>query len=71
VTGTNATAATDIRLYPRQPVPPKVSNLNVAKGATCANLAVVKLSDLGRVLLRNNAGSVHLIADLAGYFVNA
>ena len=38
------------------------------RGVTRANAAVVRTGDGGRVRLRNNSGSVHLIADLAGWF---
>jgi hypothetical protein len=41
----------------------------VIKGATRANLAIVKPGDDGRLRLRNEGGSLHLIADLAGYFI--
>lgn len=70
LTGTQGTATTDVRAYPT-PVGsdvPLVSNLNLRKGQTAAVLAVVPVGDGGRVRLRNSAGSVQLIADLAGYF---
>ena len=70
VTGTGPTAATDVRLYPtpsdgRVPV---VSNLNLKRGQTAANLVIVSVGEGGRVRLRNESGAVHLIADLAGYY---
>ncbi|HVE74530.1 MAG TPA: hypothetical protein VNA30_05500 [Mycobacteriales bacterium] len=71
VTATGPTAATDIRVYPTRSSNafPTVSNLNVVAGRTAANLVTVKVGDGGRVRLRNASGSVHLIADLSGYFV--
>jgi hypothetical protein len=72
VTATAATASTDVRVYPGGPgsfVPPNVSNLNVVRGVTRANFAVVKVGSDGRVLVRNNTGELHLLADVAGYFV--
>lgn len=70
VTGVGASAATDVRLYPASASSvPVVSNLNLARGGTRPNAAVVTLSDDGRVRIRNGAGSVHLLADLAGFFV--
>lgn len=73
VTGTGPTAATDVRLYPtpsdgRVPV---VSNLNLKRGQTAANLVIVSVGEGGRVRLRNESGQVHLIADLAGYYAPA
>ena len=71
LTATAATASTDIRAYPASAsAVPEVSNLNVARGATRANLAIVKVGGDG-VRIRNNGGNVHLIADLAGVFIPA
>ncbi|MDP9101460.1 MAG: hypothetical protein M3N21_04865 [Actinomycetota bacterium] len=71
VTGTGPTTGTDIRAYPTptfgNPLP-VVSNLNLQRGETRANLVTVTLGAGGRVRLRNNSGSVALIADLAGYY---
>jgi hypothetical protein len=73
VTATRSDASTDIRVYPTPTdptaAPPTVSNLNVVALVTAANLVTVKIGDGGRVRLRNGAGSVDLIADLSGYFV--
>lgn len=70
LTVTGASASTDVRAYPSTVSPaPVVSNLNVARGVTRANAAVVKTGSDGQVRLRNGNGSVHLIADLAGWFV--
>ncbi|MCU1589180.1 MAG: N-acetylmuramoyl-L-alanine amidase [Frankiales bacterium] len=74
VTATRGDASTDIRVYPTpaDPAapPPTVSNLNVVALTTAANLVTVKLGDAGRVRFRNGAGSIDLIADLSGYFVD-
>ena len=74
VTAVGPTAATDVRAYPTPaggaPVP-TVSNLNAPAGATVAGLVSVKVGDGGRVRLRNQAGSVHLVADLSGYTIPA
>jgi hypothetical protein len=72
VTATNVTSGTDVRAYPKPAnagAPPTVSNLNLTKGSTRANLAIVKPGDDGRVRVRNEGGSLHLIGDLAGYFL--
>ena len=70
LTATSVSASTDVRSYPTTAggTVPTVSTLNVTRGTTRANAAVVRTGDGGRVRLRNNSGSVHLIADLAGWF---
>lgn len=71
VTATGPTAATYIQAYPTPAAGsavPGVSNLNVLAGQTIANLATVRIGAGGRVRLRNAAGSVDLVADVAGYF---
>ncbi|MCW2735615.1 hypothetical protein [Nocardioides sp.] len=71
ITATSVSSSTDVRAYAKPATsgaPPTVSNLNLTKGATRANLAIVKPGDDGRVRLRNEGGSLQLIADLAGYF---
>jgi alpha-tubulin suppressor-like RCC1 family protein len=47
-----------------------VSNLNLAPGETRANLATVSVGADRVVDLYNHAGSVHLVADLAGYYTS-
>jgi WD40-like Beta Propeller Repeat len=72
ITATGVTSSTDVRAYPKPATtgaPPTVSNLNLTKGATRANLAIVKPGDDGRVRIRNEGGFLHLIGDLAGYFI--
>jgi Tol biopolymer transport system component len=72
VTATSVTAPTDVRAYPTPAsggAVPTVSNLNLTRGATRANLAIVKPGSDGRVRIRNEGGAVHLIGDLAGYFI--
>ena len=70
VTAVGATQSTDVRVYPEtgSGSVPTVSNLNVAGGQTRANLVTVAVGLNGRVRLRNQSGSVHLLADLAGYY---
>jgi hypothetical protein len=71
VTGVSPSEATDIRVYPTpvvlSPVP-VVSNLNLSRGITRANLVTVPVGNNGRVRLRNNSGTVGLLADLAGFY---
>jgi len=74
VTGVGATARTDLRAYPT-PVTygpaPSVSSLNLDPGSTRANLVTVAIGNLGKVRLRNTGGSVHVVADLAGWYAPA
>jgi hypothetical protein len=70
VTGTEPTAGTDVRVYPTEK-DGKVSgasNLNLAPRQTAPNLVTVAVGEGGKVRLWNSAGSVHLIADIAGYY---
>lgn len=73
VTATAATGTTVIRVFPT-PVSgtaaPTVSNLNVLRGVTVADLVVTKIGAAGQVRLRNDSGSVQLVVDLAGYYVD-
>ncbi|MEX2289790.1 MAG: hypothetical protein WD794_05620 [Mycobacteriales bacterium] len=70
VTATRASSATDVRVYPTpaDSFVPTVSNLNVVAGATVANLVTVKVGRNGSVRLRNEAGQLHLVGDLSGYY---
>ena len=70
ITGTSVSSSTDVRAFPATSAGlPTVSNLNLTRGATRANLAIVKAGSDGRIRIRNAAGELHLIADLAGYMV--
>lgn len=73
VTATGATGPTDVRAYPAPAsggAVPTVSSLNLAPGQTVANLVHVAVGSGGTVRLRNAAGSVHLLADLSGYYAD-
>lgn len=68
LTGVSATARTDLRAYPATATaPPLVSNLNLDRGSTAADLAVVKLGGAA-ARIRNNAGTVGVVVDAAGWF---
>jgi hypothetical protein len=56
-----------VDVYPSGESRPSTSNLNVTSSESVANLVMVKVTN-GRVLLFNNAGSVDLVADVAGWF---
>jgi len=69
VTATGATAETFVTVYPDGVGRPDASSLNVAQGATIANLVVAKVGANGKVRLYNHAGSLHLLADVTGFFI--
>lgn len=70
VTVTAAGAGGFITVFPSGGVQPTASNLNFTPGLTIPNLVTVKVSGDGRVTLANNsARGVHLIADVAGYYL--
>jgi uncharacterized protein (DUF1501 family) len=68
VTAVDATAPTFVTVWPGGTARPTTSNLNPSNAAAVPNLVVVRLGGANGVSFFNNAGSVHLIADLAGYF---
>jgi hypothetical protein len=68
LTGVSATSRTDLRVYPATATtPPGVSNLNLERGSTAADLAIVKLGG-AQARIRNNAGTVGVVVDAAGWF---
>ena len=72
VTVTQPTWDGSVVAYPPNTTPPLASNLNFVPGQTIPNLVIVKTGEGGIVLLKNNSiqGTVHLVADLAGYFLS-
>ncbi|WP_266628551.1 hypothetical protein [Streptomyces sp. NBC_00320] len=69
VTAVNPTEAGHVMVYPNGQPKPAVSNLNFSAGQIVPNLVTVSVVN-GKVDLRNNAGSVDLIADVTGYFTD-
>ncbi|MCE6996905.1 hypothetical protein LZG04_19165 [Saccharothrix sp. S26] len=70
VTGTSPTAYTYVTVWEGGAVDrPGVSTLNLVPGDTRANSVTTWVSLDQTVNLYNNAGSTHLIADVAGYYV--
>ncbi|MGW7465769.1 hypothetical protein ACWGJT_13945, partial [Streptomyces xantholiticus] len=65
---TTATATSYISVFPNGTTRTSASNLNVVAGQTAPNLVIVPVVN-GKVSFYNNAGSVNLIADVAGYYV--
>ncbi|MEH1124682.1 hypothetical protein [Micromonospora sp. CPCC 206061] len=68
VTVTGATNDSYLTVYPAGGQRPTASSLNYAKGWTGANLVTVPISADGVVTFYNHSGSVHVIADLVGYY---
>jgi len=54
--------------YPADGGRPLSSNLNFVAGQTRANLVTVRVGSDGKVALYNNAGQVHVVADVQGWF---
>ena len=71
VTATESTSGSYLTAWPDGSARPLASNLNWATGQTVPNLVVVKVGPNGVVNLYNNQGSVHLIADVAGWYGSA
>ncbi len=69
VTAVGPTAPTHVTVWPSGVGPPDASNLNADAGDTVPNMVMVPVGAEGKVSLRNNSGTVHLLADLAGCFV--
>ena len=68
VTAVAPTSATFVTVFPHGQARPLASNLNVVANDIRPNLVTVALGTGRAVDLYNNAGSVHLVADLAGYY---
>ncbi len=71
VTVDQTTGPSFLTVYPAGAAqPPTVSNLNwAAAKTTIPNLVVVKIGAAGQVSVFNQSGKVHVIADVAGYYV--
>lgn len=70
ITATEARSFGFITAYPAGTSRPNASNLNYVTGQTVPNLAVVKVTPDGRLMVANtSSGSVQVIADIAGYYV--
>lgn len=69
VTAVAPSAASFLTLYPADVAVPNASNLNfVAGGNPTPNKVDVKLSPTGTIGVYNAAGSVHVLADVVGYY---
>lgn len=68
VTATETSGGGYLTLWPAGSARPLASNLNYAAGQTVPNLVVVKVGDGGKVNLYNSSGSMHVVADVAGWY---
>jgi hypothetical protein len=69
LTVTGGTASTDyVTAFPTGTTRPTASSINFKKGWTGANLVTVRLGTNGEVSFYNNAGHVHLIVDVVGWY---
>ncbi len=71
VTATEPTAASYLTVYPAGVARPTASNLNFTPGWTGANFVTIAVGTGGIVDIYNNAGNVHVIADVVGYYAGA
>ncbi len=69
VTVVDATADTFLTVWPNGEGQPTTSSLNARPGQTVANLVISKLGADGKIRLRNESGTAHVLVDVAGYFV--
>jgi subtilisin family serine protease len=69
VTAVGPTGDGFVTMYPSDPRP-TASNLNLVPFVDTPNLATSSLDGSGRVKFYNAAATVHLVGDLAGYFVH-
>lgn len=71
VTALGAQANADVQLYaPGDRSERRTSNLNLRRGDTVANLAVVPVDAQGRVAVSVSQGSVEVVLDLVGYYAS-
>jgi hypothetical protein len=68
LTGVFPSAGTHVTAWPAGQVMPVASNLNLPAGDVRPNLATVKIGTADNISLYNNTGTMHLVADVVGYF---
>ena len=68
VTATEPDATSYITVWPAGQGRPDASSLNTVPGLTVPNLVIAKLGTGGKVDLFNAFGTVHLLADVVGWF---
>ncbi|MEZ5143192.1 MAG: carboxypeptidase regulatory-like domain-containing protein [Acidimicrobiales bacterium] len=68
VTVTGTTAESFLTVYPNGSPRPTASSLNWKAGVTIANAVTAKVGDGDTISVFNNTGTVHVIADAAGWY---
>lgn len=68
VTALGATAPTHLTVHSGSYARPAASNLNLVPGETVSNVVVVPMDDIDTIKVFNNAGTVHVIVDVQGYY---
>ncbi len=68
VTAVDATQPSYVTAWPAGGLRPGTSSLNVTVGDTVPGMVVVPVGSNGSVAIANDAGSVHLLVDVIGYF---
>ncbi|MFN8038906.1 MAG: hypothetical protein U0Q07_06815 [Acidimicrobiales bacterium] len=68
VTVTQPTAGSHLTVWPTGQDRPTASSLNFSAGQTVANAVTVKLGTGGSFSVFNNSGSVHVLADVVGWY---
>jgi hypothetical protein len=71
LTGTQASQNTYVTAFPTGSTQSTTSVLNLSPNVDIANTVTLALGTGGKITLYNNAGSVHLIADVTGYLLPA
>ncbi|MFD9164803.1 hypothetical protein ACFVZ8_22895, partial [Streptomyces sp. NPDC059558] len=69
VTATNPTAGSFVTAHPHGAARPTASNLNFTAGQTVPNQVTVPVGADGTVDLYNHTGTVDLVADISGYYL--
>ncbi len=67
-TVTATSAASFLTIWPTGTAKPTASSLNWRAGSTVANAVTAKVGAGGAINVFNNAGTTHLIVDVAGYY---
>jgi hypothetical protein len=68
LTAVGSTDDSYLTVWPGKATRPLASNVNLAVGATVANMVVVPLGSDGTVQIYNDAGQVDVVADVLGWF---
>jgi len=70
LTATEGTLTSFLTLFPAGTPRPNASTINFRPGDNIANMVTVKLGTEGKLFVYNFTGDVHVIADVAGYYVD-